>query len=627
MKKRRFRTSSVLLNALKIISAGAVGGGQGIIPPAKPNTEDTDKSSAVSTSEGAAEILNHGDSPRSAAENEPLTACGGNCGHAPTIIIPGIGQSDVFLLDENGNRAKGKNGRDINTFPAVFETDNLIKPLVWPLIRMLITRRDKGFTDLAAKAIGKAIAKNAIGFNGQPVNKVEVRRFPQSVGACSENNRRDIYNTIPLQDFSKVAGEDHLYYFAYNSYGNNFDNTKALYEFIQQVKRETGHGKINIVPISLGSTIAVSLMELYPQVSDDLDKIVFIVPALDGSRMAGDIYKGTLRLHDEALYKTLMPSLMGDNANAYRINALLHIFPKQVILDLLNKTVEQLKEVVMLNCTMLWGLVPGEDYDTLAGKYLTDPARAEIKRQTDVYRKAQMNVPANIQTFIDRGVKIFDIADYNFPIYSLVPSHDTHNGDGLIHLTSSAPGVTCGYLDTPLPSDYVQQNTRCSDPGKHNHISPDGIVDASTCVLAETTFFFYKQDHEGTGRNDVIMKLATELLLYDRLSDVHAMPEKFPQFNVGRETKWLRIDFLPKAKEVDQSSLSAEDAAELQGAIEQCETMLDNTVVVHSDYTDAEKRLLDILIKIGVKEAPKEKKLNKFKKAFWKRLSNALCKQ
>ena len=129
--------------------------------------------------------------------------------------------------------------------------------------------------------------------------------------------------------------------------------------------------------------------------------------------------------------------------------------------------------------------------------------------------------------------------------------------------------------------------------------------------MAETTFFFYKQDHEGTGRNDVIMKLATELLLYDRLSDVHAMPEKFPQFNVGRETKWLRIDFLPKAKEVDRSSLSAEDAAELQGAIEQCESMLDNTVVVHSDYTDAEKRLLDILIKIGVKEAPKEKKLNK----------------
>ncbi len=272
---------------------------------------------------------------------------------------------------------------------------------------------------------------------------------------------------------------------------------------------------------------------------------------------------------------------------------------------------------------MIWGLVPSEDYDELAAKYLSDDAHAEIRRQTDIFHRAQMNSRANIQAFVASGVKVFNVVDYNFPLYSFVPSNKTHNGDGLIHLDSESMGATSGPIDTPLPAGYVQQDIYCTHPGQHNHISPDGIVDASTGVLPEHTFYFYNQDHEGTGRNDVIMKLATELLLYNNLTDVHAMPERFPQFNVGRETKGMRNDQLPAAKRVDQSLLSPEDAAELQAAIDQCEAMLATTVVVYSEFTDAETRLNNILIKIGVRQAPEEDKVEKYAKPICKLLSDA----
>ncbi len=630
MKRNCMRCTALLIALALVFSVSAVG--LGTLGTATVNTAAEVKSagispvSTVSTVDDAVAILNE-ENPKTITAAKTgdgvLTDCGGDCGHAPSIIIPGIGQSDVYLLDENGNRAKDADGNDINAFPIIIDTDYLIKTLVLPLAKMLITQKDNGFTDFAATAVAKSLEKSAIDLTGHPMSNLELKRFPQSVAASSEEDRRDIYNTIPLQDFTKVAGEDHLYFFAFNSFGNNLDAAQELYDFIQQVKAETGHGKVNIVPISLGSTIANTLLEVYPQVKNDLEKIVFIVPALDGSRLVGDLYKGTLNTDDESLYKTLLPSLMEDSYTAYLINIALRIIPKQIILDLVDKIIGALRDVALNNCTMIWGLVPSEDYDELAAKYLSDDAHAEIRRQTDIFHRAQVNSRANIQAFVASGVKVFDIVDYNFPLYSFVPSTTTHNGDGLIHLDSESMGATSGPIDTPLPAGYVQQDTYCTHPGQHNHISPDGIVDASTGVLPEHTFYFYNQDHEGTGRNDVIMKLATELLLYNNLTDVHAMPERFPQFNVGRETKGMRNDQLPAAKRVDQSTLSPEDAAELQAAIDQCEAMLATTVVVYSEFTDAETRLNNILIKIGVRQAPKEDKVEKYAKPICKLLSDA----
>ncbi|HOU09377.1 MAG TPA: hypothetical protein PL044_00905 [Clostridiales bacterium] len=636
MKKFLIKSAAVIVSLAMLF--GVTAAGAGTAPAGKPAAEASaqlpqaasqavaGKISTAASVEEAVGILTKGRAPAAKAAEKTdggvLTQCGGNCGHSPSILIPGIGQSDVYLLDENGNRALDEDGNEISAWPVLIDTDYLIKKLALPLAKMLITQRDNGFTDFAAKTVKEALAQSAIGLDGHPVSNIEVEKYPYSVAACNEQERGKIYNTIPLQDYSKVAGEDHLYFFAYNSFGNNIEIAEELYQMIQQVKRETGHDKVNIIPISLGSTVAVTLFELHPEVKEDLDEVVFIVPALDGSRLVGDLYQGKFSTDNESLYKTLMPSLV-EGYTGYLINVALRLIPKQIIFDLLDKVVDAIRDVMLTNCTMLWGLVPGGDYDALAAKYLADDAHAEIRRQTDIFHRAQLNVRENILAFKESGVDFYDIVDYNFPLYSFVPSSKTCNGDGLIHFESESIGATSGYINTPLPDGYVQQNTHCTDPS-HNHISPERIVDASTGLLPETTFYFLNQDHEGTGRNDVVMKLATEILLYDELKDVHSMPERFPQFNVGRETKWLRKDTLPMAKAVDQSTLAPEDAAELQAAIEQCEAMLDTTVVVYDEFTAAQQRLDNILIKIGVLQPPEDDTAGKIATALCKLVSDAL---
>lgn len=627
MKKYFSRPVCVLLAFTLLLPAAFGFGG---MPPAATNTVEAtaERSAAVSTAANVQEAVKSlagedAAQPAEAAKTDDgvLTQCGGDCGHCPTIVIPGISQTETFLLDENGNRMFTEDGRPMTSYPPTVDVDALVQTLAWPLARTLITQRDLGFTDVAADVVEDVFSSLATGLDTQPVRRVEVVKYPQSVARCSEHDKGYIYSCIPLQTYSATAGEDHLYFLAFNSFGNNLEVAQELYDMIQLVKRETGHSKVNLCPISLGATITNTLLEYYPQVYDDINKVVFIVPALDGSAIVGDVLKGNLNLGDEMLYKDLFPSLF-DGYLPYAINIALRLLPKQVLTTLIEKVLDRLQQTALVNCTVMWSLVPGEDYPALAEKFLSDPAHAEVKRQTDIYYQAQLHSRANIQKLVDSGIPVFDIVDYNVALYSIACSYDKINSDGVIHLDSTSMGAASAPVNERLPEGYVQQNTHCSNPA-HNHMSPDGTVDASTGLLPETTFYFNKQAHEGTARNDVIIKLATQLLLDDSITDVHTMPDRFPQFNTGRESKRVFYD-VRDSKLIDQSTLAPEDAAELQAAIEECEAMLSHTVVDYDEFIHARDRLNNIRYKIGVTQPPKEDKLGELAEAVLKLASEAL---
>ena len=633
MKKNCIRLTSVLL-ALTLVFSAAFGFGGAQLSVA-PNTvvvkaEKAGAVSTVSTVNEAAKLLTKDETKQTASAQKSgekegvLTTCGGNCGFCPTIVIPGISQTETFMLDENGKRMLDKNGKEMTSYPPSVDVNDLVRKLALPLVKTLITQKDNGFTDTAAKVVGDVFSSLATGLDTQPVKRIEVVKYPQSVARCSEHDVSYIYSCIPLQAYSAAAGEDHLYFLAYNSFGNNLEIAKELYDMIQRVKTETGHNKVNLAPISLGATIMNSLMEFYPDVYKDIHKVVFIAPALDGSVIVSDIYKGNLSLDDEMLYKNLFPSLFGGYL-PYLINVGLRLLPKQVVLDLLDKVLAQLQQSALVNCTMMWGLIPNADYPTLAAKFLADPAHAKVKQQTDIYYQAQKNSDANILKLVERGVKVFDVVDYNFALYSISGSYKDVNADGVIHLDSTSMGATSGPINQHLPAGYVQQNTHCATPGTHNHISPDGNVDASTGLLPEQTFYFYNQAHEGTARDEVIIKLATEMLLYDNIKNVYSMPDRFPQFNVGRESKWV-VNDLKDVKLIDQSTLSAADAAELQGAIAECDAMLNNTVVNYDSFIHARDRLNNIRYKIGAATPPADNTVSKTEEVVCKFLSDALYK-
>ena len=223
------------------------------------------------------------------AANDKRTDCGSDCEFYPTIIIPGLGQSNVLVADENGDYVLDSDGNKISAFPAYIQLPEIIKTAIVPLLMSLVFQRDAGLSDALAKVIDICFGINKSDLNAQNTGNVILERYYYSYAECTEEEKDVINHHIPFRLYPTDLPYDHLYYFTYNSFGNHIDVTKELYDYIEMVKEQTGHDKINLVPISQGGTFANALFEYYPEVMDCLHKVLYIVPALDGSMLTAEL--------------------------------------------------------------------------------------------------------------------------------------------------------------------------------------------------------------------------------------------------------------------------------------------------------------------------------------------------
>ncbi len=555
-----------------------------------------------------------------ASASEVKAECGGNCDICPSIVVPGIGQSNVWALDENGDYLLDENGEKMSCFPAIFDIPTIIKRALAPVLLTLITQKDMGLSDALSDVVLDAFAVNMCDDSGKNTGNFVVEKYPYSVAECSEYEKEQIYDNVPLQAYAEQVGEDHLYYFAYNSFGNHLDAVNELYEFVQMVKKDTGHDKVNIVPISMGGTMANGLFEYYPEVKNDINKVVYIVPALDGSTIVGDLLSKRLTFLDkEFLYNGFLETLM-DEDEARMIEVIARILPDDVLLGALNAVADTLVDEVAAKITCLWALSPSSYYQELAKIHLDldkYPERAELKRQTEMYYQAQINSDKNILELVENGVQVFNIVDYDVPLYCIGDAWNDDNADGVIHLDSTSMGAYSVKVGETLPEGYKQVGTNCSDP-THNHISPDRVVDASVGLLPDTTFYFDGQNHESTARNDIIISLATRLLATDDITDVYSTPD-YPQFNGARDPRKIKNELLVNAKRIDPSTLSAADATELAAAIAEAEAYVNGTVCYAGQDEKIEERLRNCLVKAGIYDAEEEKEPSQFfsKLSLW----------
>ena len=533
------------------------------------------------------------------------TDCAGNCSQVPTIIVPGLFQSEISYY-ENGEPALNSDGEEYKA-PLLLNATadivkNALKEVGIPLVKTFLTQKDpdKELSEAFGKVIGdEVMSKIRSDSNGDFINDIRVVKFDSSVAACSEEEKEYIYGQIPLKYFKGHVDEDHLYFFTYNSFGNMIKTVDELYALIQQVKEETGHDKVNIVPISQGGSIASGLLQFHPDVVNDLNRIIFVVPALDGSALLGEIFENGLIDDDEQLYSKIFPLLMADNdgQTGYLINIALRLLPNSVINDILDAAVDSLISNNLKNSTLMWGLVSSANYPGAAEKYLSGDADKEIRRQTDLYYNAQLNRYDNILNAIDSGVEVFDIVDYNVQLYPLVDSYDKVNADGIIQLESESMGATGYGVNVKLPEGYVSAVNNCTDPENHDHSDPNGLIDPLTGLLPEQTFYFCNQDHEKTAQNDVLIKLVAALSSDKNFTSVYSYPDKFPQFNMCRNSRSL-VNMIDEMSAYDTSALSEEDKAELAGALEEANSVMDNTVVDVDAFESASKRLSAIRDKI-----------------------------
>ena len=523
----------------------------------------------------------------------------------PVILVHGMSQNNTYVLDENGERIADENGVLATGWPLQIDVPALLKTALVPLLRSIFTRQDAGLGDALYQAAFNALPNIHKDNEGNYLKNIEVPCYEVPMSELPEEVKEEYYSFLPVQELGEIVGEDDVYYFGYDSIGDVHKETEKLHHYIHDVViPQTGATQINLCHISLGGTIAINYLEKYPEDYSLIKKIVFVEPALDGSDIIGDILVGDISVlfDDNDLYENLMVTLLGETPLAYIVNMLLRIVPTNVLRDALARLVEGVAAVAIRPTSILWALCPTDYYEEARAIWLEDEEFSKIAAEVDEFMEARANFKDNLFKLRDGGTQLYDVVCYDVPLFPLCLNYKTTNADRVIHADSTSMGVTFADLGETLGEDYVAAGTYCDDP-THNHLSPDGVVDATTGLLPCNTWFFKGQAHELLPYNDVALKLSIRLMVDNNMVDVYSNPEAYPQFNGSRLNNKTNL-YKQTWAEYDKSLVPAEQIDAIDKAIADIEALEEETVIDAEKWTEAEKALETELVIAGVIEDP-----------------------
>ncbi len=506
----------------------------------------------------------------------------------PVIIIHGMSQNDTYLLDENGNRATDENGNYITGWPLKLDIMGLVKEALGPMLLSMMFRTDMGLSE----------AMKAGAYNGLPIIHkdakgnydlpIEVPCYEYPMGDMSPELLAYHYKLLPLQGLVDIVGGDNVYYFGYDSFGDITGETEKLHHYIHDVVLpQTGAKQVSACFISLGGTIGVNYLEQYPEDYELFKKVEFVVPALDGSDIIGDILTGNLSVlyDDDVLYEKLLVNLLGDTYLAYFINVLLRLLPDHVLKDALAALAEGVVEAGVRSTTIIWALCPTDYYKEARAIWLETDEYTLVREKVDAFMQARANFEKNLFALKATGCEVFDICCYGIGMFPLCKDWNKTNGDGIVHATSASMGAHFADIGTVFPEGYTAQGTYCNDPS-HNHISPDGTVDATAGLLPCTTWYIKNQAHEKLPFNDVVLEMAFDIMTDRNMKNVYSNPEKYPQFNEGRLTNDVNL-YLEAWEAADKSKISPEMTADVENAKAVVVRLLDETIVNAEEWNKA----------------------------------------
>lgn len=431
--------------------------------------------------------------------------------YTPCIIIPGIGQSKMELLDNEGKKIKMAWQLDV-------DTDAVIKKLKFPMIRSILLRHDLGLCKRMEEVVKDIVEPIATMPDGTMKNNVRVVDYPQSLAECTEAERNYIYRMVPVQHLSHVINEENMYFFAFNSFGSPYKIAADLNDFINMVKAKHNCDKVNLIPISLGGAMSVAYLDAYGY--KDIKRIMYIVPALQGTPIISSLIDMDIDVENAlSLVRFMFPRSTAD-----MLEKIMGLIPKKLGEKLIISAFKALNESVVLPCGNMWATIPPEKYEALSKKYLCDEKFAELKEQADRYYKAQASFPENVVKMKEDGVGFFCAVGYGLQLMPIVKTD--LNSDGVINTSSASLGAELAPMGKTL--NLEGRDSR--------YISPDGIVDASKSVLPDTVWYFKDQFHDGIAYNDQALNVAAKVLSDDSFTSVYSDP-KYPRYGVKQDNR------------------------------------------------------------------------------------------
>ncbi|MEI6580174.1 MAG: hypothetical protein WCN92_12055, partial [Eubacteriales bacterium] len=249
--------------------------------------------------------------------------------------------------------------------------------------------------------------------------------------------------------------------------------------------------------------------------------------------LVGELFNKKIQINKRAVLGYIRGFLKEDDQSKkidFLISALDVFGVVDFVLPIINQLLIHLKDriydEVLINTfgymPGVWSLVPDSYYESAKATMLDPVKNAKLIKRIDNYHyNVQSKAKQLLQSAMNDGVTVAIISNYNLYGCPITTNPDAQT-DFLIDTVYSSGGATCSQIGKTLGNNYVQA-VNCG----HNHISPDKIIDASTCMFPEYTWFVKGMMH--TNFNNDYNELVNWILNSDTQPDVFDNA-KFPQF-------------------------------------------------------------------------------------------------
>lgn len=405
-----------------------------------------------------------------------------------------------------------------------------------------LDRNDEAFFDCALSLVGKIFDPIMIDKDGKSVHELYFDKYESSMAAYADEVllMEDIGETGIIKTAVDAIGAENVYYFTYDWRMSARYTADKLNSFIENALTESGKEKVNIIAVSMGGMVTTSY--LYDYGSDIVNTLLYVSSAHNGTYGPGDAFNGDIYIDGNVIYNSIRKSFDGKLISCFFVDLINKIGVFDAITAVANKIIGENPQVINNDTVRngfgtllgLWAMCPDDVFESgveffFGGREDEYPVLLEKLSETGEFI---YSTEKTIDEAIESGVKVSFLSNYNTPL-ACYYKHSYMQGDGVLETALTSNFATVA----PYGEKLSDEQLAAADKG---YVSPDGIIDASTALYRDVTWFVKDAVHVAAKYGSDYADFVMWLLLCDEQPTVRTNPA-YPQFMYLDENEKLLI--------------------------------------------------------------------------------------
>ena len=329
--------------------------------------------------------------------------------------------------------------------------------------------------------------------------------------------------------------------FSYDWRLDPLDSAAKLNDFIDYVLECSGCEQVTLTCHSLGGVVTTSYISTYGD--SKIRSVCYNTTAVYGETYTGELLSGQMVLTSDAIQYYLEYAFEGMEYEKL-LNGIISVANGLGLMDFIcnfgNVALEKLSPVLLPEIVVplfagmpsIWAMVPDEYVDA-SREYVFNEVykdskidRSGLIEKLDNYDETVRAHKTETLQKLNEDANLYVLSRYGYSTIPIVPSY-TRLTDSVVDTKYSSFGATTAEYRSTLTEEQLQN----ADP---RYVSPDKMIDATTCLFPDQTWFFRDFPHAANSPLEEMI----ETLLYTPFQATVETYEEYPQFmKYDRETK------------------------------------------------------------------------------------------